>query len=331
MGVRIALGGDTMLGRGVGEEITDHGPYGLFAREVVEELRRADLRLLNLECCISTRGTEEPTARFHFRAPPGAVETLRALRVDCVTLANNHTLDYGDSALEDTLTSLREAGIQTVGAGRNQAEARAPAILNARNMTIAVLGVTDHPQAYAATETTPGVAYAPLNREIPAWLTKDIQQLSNIHNAVVITPHWGPNMTTAPQPYIRAAAQKFLEAGATLVAGHSAHVFHAATPRVIYDLGDLIDDYIRDRKLRNDLSLLWTTEIKETRQTSHKALPLHLTYAHTSKATGEDQKWIKTRLATACTEFDTEVIEQEGLTVVTDEQASNTSNHEVKG
>jgi poly-gamma-glutamate capsule biosynthesis protein CapA/YwtB (metallophosphatase superfamily) len=312
MAVRIALGGDTMLGRGVGEVIAEQGPSGLFAEEVAATFERADLSLLNLECCISGRGAKwsAPGKPFHFRAPPEAVRTLTELGVDCVTLANNHSLDYGQEALEDTLSQLRQAGIETVGAGRNRDEARRPAILRAQDMTVAVLGVTDHPDDYAATETTPGVAYAPLSSGVPEWLTKHIEQLSNIYNAVVITPHWGPNMTRTPLPYIREAAERFIEAGATLVAGHSAHVFHGTAQRVIYDLGDLIDDYARDGELRNDLSLLWTATIHQDRSVTLEAQPLHLDYAHTRTPNEQERTWIRTRLTEACREFETEVEER---------------------
>jgi poly-gamma-glutamate capsule biosynthesis protein CapA/YwtB (metallophosphatase superfamily) len=309
MAVRITVGGDTMLGRGVAEVIAEQGPESLFAEEVTEAFKRADLSLLNLECCISTRGTEwqAPDKPFHFRAPPEAVRTLTGLGVDCVTLANNHSLDYGHEALEDTMHHLKEAGIATVGAGRDETEARQPAILQAQDMTVAVLGVTDHPADFAATATTPGVAYAPLSSGVPHWLTKQIEQLSSTYDAVVMTPHWGPNMTRAPKSYVRGAAESFLEAGATLVAGHSAHVFHGTTERVIYDLGDLIDDYARDRTLRNDLGLLWTATIHEDRRVDLEAQPLHLDYAHTRAASEQERAWIRTRLTEARRELGTEV------------------------
>lgn len=154
MAVTIALGGDTMLGRGVAERIAVTGPYGLFSADVRDAFRRADLRLLNLECCVSGRGVPwgAPGKPFHFRAPPQAAAVLTDLGIDCVTLANNHALDYGHDALCDTLRHLSRAGIRTVGAGRDQAEARSPTVLTARGTTVAVIGVTDHPADFVATE-----------------------------------------------------------------------------------------------------------------------------------------------------------------------------------
>jgi poly-gamma-glutamate synthesis protein (capsule biosynthesis protein) len=329
MAVTIALGGDTMLGRGVGDEIARTGPYGLFGPEVEAAFARADLRLLNLECCVSDRGHpwQAPGKPFHFRAPPEAVGTLTSLGIDCVTLANNHSLDFGQEALSDTLNHLRQAGIKTVGAGRDVGEAREPAILESQGMSVAVLGVTDHPTDYAATATTPGVAYTPLSSGVPEWLTKDINQLSNIHNAVVVTPHWGPNMTTAPLPYVRRAAKEFIRAGATLVAGHSAHVFHGVAPRTLYDLGDFIDDYATDVRLRNDLSLLFRATIHPDRTIAIEALPLHLNYAHTRQATEEETDWIKTRLTEACTEFATKVTQSNHTLTIEPANSSKPNSH----
>jgi poly-gamma-glutamate capsule biosynthesis protein CapA/YwtB (metallophosphatase superfamily) len=308
MTVTIALGGDTMLGRGVADEITARGPHGLFDAGIHRAFAEADLRVLNLECCVSDRGRPwaAPGKPFHFRAPPAAVDVLTGLGVDCVTLANNHALDYGREALCDTIDHLRRAGIQTVGAGRNQEEARTPAVLKAGTTTVAVVGLTDHPKDYAATENTPGVAYVPLESGVPPWLTRQIQDLKARYDVVLVTPHWGPNMTTEPLPYVRAAAESLIEAGASLVAGHSAHVFHGVNGRILYDLGDLIDDYARDETLKNDLGLAFLATLTGT-EPGIRAIPLALDYAHTRQADRTERDWIEDRLRKACAEFATEV------------------------
>jgi len=73
--VRLALAGDTMLGRGVAARLETRPPSALFAPELVEVAQEADLFVLNLECCISERGEPWPDPRkpFFFRAPPVAV------------------------------------------------------------------------------------------------------------------------------------------------------------------------------------------------------------------------------------------------------------------
>ena len=87
--MKVALAGDTMLGRRVGDALTEQAPASLLAAEVVEAAREADVVLLNLECCISERRAPwpDPAKPFFFRAPPAATELLAHLGVDCVTLA----------------------------------------------------------------------------------------------------------------------------------------------------------------------------------------------------------------------------------------------------
>src|SRR3954454_13064562 len=101
-----------MLGRGVAEAIARTRRLPLNP-EVLAVAAEADLFVLNLECCVSERGARwpDPDKPFFFRAPPVAAELLAAMGVDCVSLANNHALDYGPEALLDTFEHLRDAGV----------------------------------------------------------------------------------------------------------------------------------------------------------------------------------------------------------------------------
>ncbi|HEY5579128.1 MAG TPA: CapA family protein, partial [Acidimicrobiia bacterium] len=164
MALTVALAGDTMLGRSVADVISAQGPAGLFSSEVKEVTRSADLFVLNLECCISEGGVPWPDPRkpFFFRAPPQAVESLLDLGVDCVTLANNHALDFGADALVDTLDLLEQAGIAVAGAGLNREAARRPVFLEHRGFRLGVVGLTDHPSSFEA-GPGPGVAFADLS------------------------------------------------------------------------------------------------------------------------------------------------------------------------
>src|SRR5215813_9689808 len=158
MTLRLALAGDTMLGRGVGDRLRADPRAPLVAPEVAEVAQSADLFVLNLECCISDRGKRFPDPRkpFFFRAPPVAAQRLAELGVDAVTLANNHALDYGPVALLDTLEHLDAAGIAHVGARADEQTARAPLTLG----RLRIVAATDHPAAYAAAPDRPGVAFA---------------------------------------------------------------------------------------------------------------------------------------------------------------------------
>jgi poly-gamma-glutamate synthesis protein (capsule biosynthesis protein) len=316
--VTVALAGDTMLGRRVAAALERDGPASLFAPEVVAVAQEADLRVLNLECCISERGEPwpDPTKPFFFRAPPAAVEALVLLGVDCVTLANNHALDFGPRALLDTLELLDAAGIVAVGAGAGLEQARAPAVLEAAGLRVAILGATDHPRAYAAGPETPGVAYAELERGVPDWLRDGVAVARAAADALLVTPHWGPNMRSEPARFVLGAADELLAAGATLVAGHSAHVFHGVRGPVLFDLGDFVDDYATDPVLRNDLGLLFIVTLAGGRPERLEAVPLKLEHCHTRLAEGDDAASIRRRFRSACARLGTEVEEESGRLVV---------------
>jgi poly-gamma-glutamate capsule biosynthesis protein CapA/YwtB (metallophosphatase superfamily) len=223
-----------------------------------------------------------------------------------VTLANNHALDFGPDALVDTLAHLDAAGIRAVGAGTDVERARAPVVLDSGGFRLGLVALTDHPRAYAAHAYRPGVAYADLERgRLPEWVSAAIAALDV--DATLVAPHWGPNMTPEPVPHVRTAAGRLREAGATLVAGHSAHVFHGVAPRVLYDLGDFIDDYRVERRLRNDLGLLFLVDFDRDRL---EAIPLKLEYAHTRLADGDDLAWIRRRFTEACATFGTAVADE---------------------
>jgi poly-gamma-glutamate capsule biosynthesis protein CapA/YwtB (metallophosphatase superfamily) len=165
--MNIALTGDVMLGRLVDRYVIQDKrvPPAAVWGDVLSMLLAADLRPINLECVISTRGKQwhPRTKPFHFRAHPRAIAVLSAARIDCLTLANNHILDYGPAALAECLPYLDQAGIRHAGAGRNRTEAVAPALVQTGAGPLAVIAIMDNEpqwerppivQAYTGSPTT---------------------------------------------------------------------------------------------------------------------------------------------------------------------------------
>lgn len=304
----LALAGDTMLGRGVAEKLIADPAAPLLAPEVTAQIARADAFVLNLECCISDRGAPfpDPAKPFFFRAPPLAARRLAELGVDAVTLANNHTLDYGPEALLDTIAHLHAAGIATVGAGADEQLARAPLRLRCGGLRLRLVSFSDHPSSYAAGPEQPGIAYAELRSGTPEWALAAAAPGADA-DLVLVMPHWGPNMVAEPVRHVRRAADALLAAGATLIAGHSAHVFQGAAPGVLFDLGDFLDDYAVEQTLRNDLGLLWLIELATDGVVRVRALPLALEYCFTRAARPAEAGWIVRRLTELCAPFGTAV------------------------
>ncbi len=314
MSLRIGLLGDVMLGRSVGAALRGGvEPAELWDPSLRELARSLDFVICNLECCLSARGT--PTTLiagkpFFFRGPPQAVDSLRAIGVRVAGLANNHLLDFGADAGADTVALLRARQIATAGAGDDVAAARAPAIVESQERRTGVLALADHPDAYAAAAHRFGTAYARLRAGPPDWLLSEIEGLRTRCDLVIVFAHWGPNMTSRPATWQQRVAGALCAAGADLVAGHSAHVFHgigfAHGRPVLYDLGDALDDYRVDPLLRNDLGVLaiWAHGDGEA---TLELVGLALEHCRTRLAAGAEADWIAERLTRACGELGTRV------------------------
>ncbi len=309
----LALTGDVMLGRLVNEAMKLQGfayPWG----DTLPLLRRADRLLINLECTL-TAHTEpwrgDPYKPFFFRAEPAAVATLSLARVSFASLANNHSLDFDVPGMLETIAVLDGAGIAHAGAGRNLAEARAPAWLSAGGLRIAVLAFADHPLAWAATPRSPGINYTPvsLDAEDFAPVVEAIAAVRAQADVVVFSIHWGPNMRARPAPHFRAFARRVIEAGVDVFWGHSAHVvqgieFHQGKP-ILYDTGDFVDDYAVDRDLRNDRSALFLLRVAPRQVLELELVPVQIGEMQVNLARGREREWFLRRLGELCAEFGT--------------------------
>jgi hypothetical protein len=312
---KIGLLGDVMLGRGVGERLAAGREEEVWAPELVEITSSLELLVCNLECCISDRGSPTKLVQssrhpFFFRAPPGAVKSLQKIGVDAVGLANNHALDFGPEALSDTIRHLQSAGIVAAGAGRDVVRARSGIVIGGTGMRVGLVAVSDHPREFSAGPESWGISYADLRKGAPDWLVEEVRHLHQRCDLVLAFLHWGPNMTIRPQAWQRVVAAEVLRAGADLVAGHSAHVFHgieqAEHGLVAYDLGDALDDYAVDPVLRNDIGVLTLWHVGAA-ETWLELVGLALDCCYTRLATGAEADWIADRLDTACAELGTSV------------------------
>lgn len=247
-GVVLDAVGDIMLGRTVGRTITEHGPRYPFAA-VAPLLEGSDLRAGNLELPLTERGIRA-RKDYTFRAPPAVTEGLVAAGFDLLTLANNHTLDYGPEGLLDTLTALERAGIARPGAGTNAAEAHEPAILTANGLRLAVLSYVNTPndgrtgwvaESMKAGEGSPGVAWGTAEA-----IRRDVAAARNRADLVIVALHAGSEYLAAPNAVQQELAYAAVDAGAALVLGAHPHVLqgievYKGAP-IVYSLGNFVFD-----------------------------------------------------------------------------------------
>jgi poly-gamma-glutamate capsule biosynthesis protein CapA/YwtB (metallophosphatase superfamily) len=326
--ITLALTGDVMLGRGVAEALDNHmrpeAPWG----DVMPLLDAADLRIINLECAITDN--ERPWTRtpkvFHFRAQPSAIETLRTARIDACSLANNHTLDFEERGLLDTLQHLDAAGIRHAGAGRNREEAADPAILTVpadHTRQVALLAFTDNEPPFAAGTDRPGTNYLPVSLK-PDVLRRVERTVSYAREVgvgtVIFSNHWGPNMVQRPKEIFRRFARAVIDRGVDIYYGHSAHVFQGVEiyrgKPILYDTGDFIDDYAVDPKIRNDWSFLFQVSVEEGRFERLDLTPVRLSYARVDLATGGERETILDRMERLSAEMGTVFARREGALVL---------------
>jgi poly-gamma-glutamate synthesis protein (capsule biosynthesis protein) len=270
--LRILLVGDVMLGRGV-NELLRHRPVDYVWGETLPLFYQADFRICNLECALSDRGRPWPDKEFHFRADPKNVLALTKAKIGAVSLANNHTLDFGKEALADTLRVLDQAGIGHAGAGLNSAAALQPAVRKVGRRKIGLVAFTDNEPDWEAHVDVPGVAYVPvdLREDRATRLFETIQQMRHKVDILVVSAHWGPNWGYEPPSPQLSFAHRMIELGADVVYGHSGHVFRGVEiyrgRPVIYCAGNFIDDYAVDNVERNDESFAFILEYARKRLT----------------------------------------------------------------
>ena len=293
--ITLALTGDVMLGRGVNETLRAARPEEPWG-DVLPLLDSADLRIINLECAITEH--KQPWSRtpkvFHFRADPLALEVLEAAHIDACSLANNHTLDFEEQGLLDTLAHLEAAGLRYAGAGRNGEEAARPALLEGG---VALVAFTDNEPPFAAGPGKPGTNYLPVSVE-PEVLRRVGEAIGAAREAgartVVFSNHWGPNMVERPREVFRRFARAVVDLGADLYYGHSAHVFQGVEiyrgKPILYDTGDFIDDYAVDPRLRNDRSFLFRVSMEDGALERLELFPVSLPYARVELARGAERE-----------------------------------------
>ena len=237
--ITIAAVGDLMFGNRTEPFLKEFGPDYPFAF-VMPILAKADVVVGNLESSISTRGKAVENKQFTLRAGPIATEALAAAGIRVVTLANNHSMDFGPLALQDTLEALDAGNILFTGAGMDLDDARSPAIMKVKGKTIAFLAYSlTFPLEFFASANRPGTApgYA-------EFVKADIEKARPSADLVVVSFHWGAELMTAAKDYQVELGRKAIDWGADLVLGHHPHVlqelelYHGRL--IAYSLGNFV-------------------------------------------------------------------------------------------
>lgn len=309
--VTILLTGDVMCGRGIDQILPFPAPPVLYeshvrsAQDYVRlaeerngpipraadcsyvwgdagaELERhnTDARIVNLETAVTLHGEPEPKG-INYRMSPRNAEILKAFRIDCCSLANNHVLDWGWPGLIETLDTLERLGIAAAGAGRDRDAAEAPAeITTARGERIFVFGIACEtsgvPAAWGARNGRPGLSLiGGLTESAIKKIARRVATIRKPGDTVIISLHWGGNWGyRIPENETAFAHALIDEAHADIVHGHSSHhpkaieVHHGKL--ILYGCGDFLNDYegIRGQEeFRSDIALGYVAALDPARE-----------------------------------------------------------------
>ena len=212
-----------------------------FDETIMAHMQKADICFADNEFPYTTRGSATVGKDYTYRADPANVQLMLDLGVDIVSIANNHTYDYGPDGVLDTLDTLDKAGIAHVGAGRNLAEASETKFFDLDGLRVAFLSGTRVEWAEltkGATETEPGV----FRTVDPELLYQRVREAREQADVVIVYIHWGIEGVDYLEEYQQTVGKGLVDAGADAVVGDHTHClqgieFYKDKP-IIYSLGN---------------------------------------------------------------------------------------------
>ena len=294
---------------------------------------RPDARIVNLETAVTERTDCLPKG-INYKMSPRNIPCLTSAAIDCCVLANNHVIDWGYAGLEDTLDALAKAGIRTAGAGRNDAEAANPAIIDVTGRGRAVvigLGTSSSgiPRSWAASPDRAGVnLIGDLSRRAATAIGRRLGAIRQPGDVVVASIHWGGNWGYAiPEAHVRFAHALIDEAKVDVVHGHSSHHPRAVEVYngrlVLYGCGDFLNDYegiTGYEEFRDDLVLAYFPTVSAASGTLRRMeiTVFRIRNFRLVRASAADTAWVARTLSREGERFGTRVVETGGAGLMLD-------------
>lgn len=223
------------------KRLCEEGKYAEVLGDAKDVVGEACFSIVNLECPV-TQGGEQPIEKKgpNLQCSAKGVEAVKWAGFDCVTLANNHLLDFGAKGVSNTLETCKKLGIETVGGGMNADEASQTLYKTIGGKTLAVINCCEH-EFSIATATTAGAN--PLD---PVRQYYAIQEARTKADHVLVIVHGGHEHWQLPSLRMQETYRFFVDAGADAVVNHHQHCFsgyeiYKGKP-IFYGLGNFCFD-----------------------------------------------------------------------------------------
>ena len=278
-----------------------------------------DVRIINLETAITESDDYWKRKGINYRMHPENVLCIKAAKIDCCALANNHVLDWGYAGLVETLAALEQVNVKSAGAGRNIAEAQAPAVIEVydkgRVLVFAYASPTSGvPRDWAATNNRPGVNFlADLSQQTVRQITAQVQKMKQERDIVVASIHWGDNWGyEIPDEQRNFSHQLIDEAGVDVVHGHSSHhpkgiEVYQDRP-IMYGCGDFLNDYegiSGHEEYRGDLVLMYLATMQpwSGKLVRFEMVPFQIKRFRLNYVSRGDAQWLRDTMNRECARF----------------------------
>lgn len=253
----ICATGDLMLGSWTQDVIKDSG-YAYPFRQIDAIFQNADIVFSNLEAPFGETGEVFPQKTYTFQVGPDLINVLMAGKINLVSLANNHIMDYGVESLIETMNLLKKHNISFAGAGLNITQAREPAFLEIRGEKVAFLSYSlTFPEEFWATDSSAGTCFPS-----HTFVYEDIRRLKTKTDLLIISCHWSEELLDKPKQYQIELAHRMIDAGADIILGHHPHVVQGIeyykNKFIAYSLGNFIfGSYSKNVTVSMILKMSW--------------------------------------------------------------------------
>ena len=254
--VSLVAVGDISYSRGVERIVKKQNDINYPFLKIHDYLKSADLVFGNLETPI-TQGSEISDFEIIFRSNPGTEQALKQAGFSILSLANNHTPNFGEKGLKDTFNFLENADIKYVGAGQNEQEAYQPAYIEKKGIKFAFLAYNDAdvvPAYYEASANRAGTAFMRMDK-----MTEAVKEAERKANFVIVSMHAGIEYAEKSNDSQVNFAHAAIDSGADLVLGHHPHVVqtleHYKSKYIFYSLGNFVFDQPQSKETKEGLAI----------------------------------------------------------------------------
>lgn len=317
--LHIGLAGNLVIGRELDRKIS-HNSYLSPWGDVLPLLKSNDLNIVNLESLFTT-ASKPVRGKAHHKAALDKARTLTGAKINFVSLANDHALDFHEEGLLENIRVLDRYNIKHAGAGKDDVAARRPVLIDIDNTRLGIIAVTDTFPDWKAAEDKPGINYLDIDSEEEREkFYAEVTELRKGLDLLLASIDWRIEMQDCPPESYIAFARGLVDSGVDIVHGHSAGITHAfelyKQKLILYSTGNFLGDNFDLFGRKSNNSALFMLEIQDAKLIRLKIVPVTVKECKLFCAKDDDYDWSMQQLEKLCERFDVHIQESGEVEIV---------------